>query len=54
MTEASLFDMEEPEPGTLSTLVVTAMFGFRGTLAGSIMDPEKVPSEPTSTMTSTS
>ena len=54
MTEASLFDIDEPKPGTLRTLVVTGISGFNGTLAGRTIDPEKDPSGSTSTSMSIS
>ena len=54
ITEASLLTIDEPNPGTLRTLVVTVISGFNGTLAGRTMDPEKDPSESTSTTMSTS
>ena len=54
ITEASLLATDEPNPGTFMTLVVTDISGFNGTLAGRTMDPEKDPSESTSTTMSTS
>ena len=53
-TEASLFTPEEPAPGTFSTMVVTVISGFSGTLAGRTIDPMKVPSGSTSTTMSIS